>query len=122
MLARGKLLDWAADAGGMGVRANADTPEDAITARRFQAQGIGLCRTEHMFFDGERLPEEGKALAALRADFDRRITAILDEAGLSVPEVLGAWGGDRSGQFSEQRGHILAEMQVLARRHPGATW
>ena len=39
-----------------------------------------------------------------------------------MPEVLGAYGGDRSGQFSEQRGHILAEMQVLARRHPGATW
>ncbi|MFE7630485.1 1,2-phenylacetyl-CoA epoxidase subunit PaaC [Kocuria sp. NPDC057446] len=60
--------------------------------------------------------------SSLRADFDRRITAMLDEAGLSVPEVLGAWGGDRSGQFSEQRGHILAEMQVLARQHPGATW
>lgn len=51
-----QLLSWAAEAGGMGVRANADTPEDARTARRFNAQGIGLCRTEHMFFDGERLP------------------------------------------------------------------
>ena len=51
-----QLLVWADEMGGMAVRANADTPEDAHTARRFNAQGIGLCRTEHMFFDGERLP------------------------------------------------------------------
>ncbi|MTD99157.1 pyruvate, phosphate dikinase [Paracoccus sp. YIM 132242] len=51
-----QLLDWADAAGGIGVRANADTPEDALAARRFKAQGIGLCRTEHMFFDAERLP------------------------------------------------------------------
>ena len=51
-----QLLDWADAAGGIGVRANADTPEDARTARRFSAQGIGLCRTEHMFFDADRLP------------------------------------------------------------------
>jgi pyruvate,orthophosphate dikinase len=37
------------------VRANADTPEDAPLARRFGATGIGLCRTEHMFFEGERI-------------------------------------------------------------------
>ncbi len=51
-----QLLVWADAAGGIGVRANADTPEDARTARRFNAQGIGLCRTEHMFFDADRLP------------------------------------------------------------------
>jgi len=39
----------------MKVRANADTPLDARTARRFGAEGIGLCRTEHMFFDEERI-------------------------------------------------------------------
>ena len=80
---------------------------------------------DELFHDDELVESLGDVAvlpSSLRADFDRRITAILDEAGLSVPEVLGAWGGDRSGQFSEQRGHILAEMQVLARRHPGATW
>ncbi|MDP5308275.1 putative PEP-binding protein [Paracoccus sp. 2205BS29-5] len=51
-----RLLEWADAAGGIGVRANADTPEDARTARKFTAQGIGLCRTEHMFFDMDRLP------------------------------------------------------------------
>jgi pyruvate,orthophosphate dikinase len=50
-----RLLDWADGARRLGVRANADTPEDAERARAFGAQGIGLCRTEHMFFQEERL-------------------------------------------------------------------
>ncbi|PIE09611.1 MAG: pyruvate, phosphate dikinase [Rhodobacterales bacterium] len=49
------LLGWADQARDIGVRANADTPADAETARNFAAEGIGLCRTEHMFFEGERL-------------------------------------------------------------------
>ena len=47
---------WADDARRLGVRATADTPEDARRAREFGAQGIGLCRTEHMFFGDDRLP------------------------------------------------------------------
>jgi len=50
-----KLLGWADAVRDIGIRANADTPSDAATARRFNAQGIGLCRTEHMFFDEDRL-------------------------------------------------------------------
>jgi pyruvate,orthophosphate dikinase len=49
------LMDWADEARDIGIRANADTPEDALTARNFNADGIGLCRTEHMFFDEDRL-------------------------------------------------------------------
>ncbi len=49
------LLDWADAVRDIGVRANADTPDDARTARDFNAEGIGLCRTEHMFFDENRL-------------------------------------------------------------------
>jgi len=49
------LMHWAEDVADMGVRANADTPADAQTARNFNAHGIGLCRTEHMFFDPGRL-------------------------------------------------------------------
>ena len=49
------LLTWADEFRDIGVRANADTPADAQTARNFKAQGIGLCRTEHMFFEGDRL-------------------------------------------------------------------
>jgi pyruvate,orthophosphate dikinase len=49
------LLSWADDVCDIGIRANADTPADAQTARNFDAQGIGLCRTEHMFFEEARL-------------------------------------------------------------------
>nr|WP_218958643.1 pyruvate, phosphate dikinase [Thalassovita aquimarina] len=49
------LMTWADEVRDIGVRANADTPADAQTARNFKAQGIGLCRTEHMFFEGDRL-------------------------------------------------------------------
>ncbi|MFN3724046.1 MAG: putative PEP-binding protein [Paracoccaceae bacterium] len=49
------LLGWADEFRDIGVRANADTPADATTARQFAAQGIGLCRTEHMFFEENRL-------------------------------------------------------------------
>nr|WP_227446426.1 putative PEP-binding protein [Cognatishimia sp. F0-27] len=49
------LMAWADDARDIGIRANADTPADAATARNFNADGIGLCRTEHMFFEADRL-------------------------------------------------------------------
>ena len=48
------MLGWADELRRLGVRANADTPEDARRAREFGAEGIGLCRTEHMFFGPER--------------------------------------------------------------------
>jgi pyruvate, orthophosphate dikinase len=50
------ITAWADEIRRLGVRANADTPEDAARAREFGAEGIGLCRTEHMFFGDERLP------------------------------------------------------------------
>jgi pyruvate,orthophosphate dikinase len=49
------LLGWADEFRTLGVRANADTPHDAVNARELGAGGIGLCRTEHMFFEGERI-------------------------------------------------------------------
>ncbi|NLT35989.1 MAG: pyruvate, phosphate dikinase [Gaiellales bacterium] len=51
-----KVLHWADEVRVLGVRTNADTPEDARRAREFGAEGIGLCRTEHMFMQQERLP------------------------------------------------------------------
>ncbi|HZK43817.1 MAG TPA: pyruvate, phosphate dikinase [Syntrophomonadaceae bacterium] len=50
------LLDWANEIKTMAVRANADSPQDALKAREFGAEGIGLCRTEHMFMAHERMP------------------------------------------------------------------
>jgi len=81
-----KILSWADEFRNLGVRANADYPEDARRAREYGAQGIGLCRTEHMFFEEDRLPtvqrmitastpsERAEAIAALlpmqRSDFE----------------------------------------------------
>ena len=52
----GTILGWADESRRLRVRANADTPEDASKAREFGAEGIGLCRTEHMFMAADRLP------------------------------------------------------------------
>lgn len=51
----GQIMKWADEIRQIDVRTNADSPKDAKVARKFGAQGIGLCRTEHMFFDGERI-------------------------------------------------------------------
>lgn len=59
-----KILSWADDIRRLGVWANADYPEDAERARRYGAEGIGLCRTEHMFFQAERLPIVQKMILA----------------------------------------------------------
>ena len=66
-----RLLEWADDYRDIGVRANADTPADAQTARNFAAEGIGLCRTEHMFFEGDRLGVMREMIFAEESD-DRR--------------------------------------------------
>ena len=72
----------------------------------------------------ETLAAEGIAVlpSSLREQFDERIAYVLDKAGLAIPEVKQARSGQRTGRFSEHRGFILAEMQSLARQHPGATW
>ena len=59
-----KVLSWADDIRKLGVRANSDYPEDAKRARKYGATGIGLCRTEHMFFEEERLPIMQKVIVA----------------------------------------------------------
>ena len=52
------VLRWCDELREIGVRANADTPEDAIRAHRYGAEGIGLCRTEHMFMAADRQPQD----------------------------------------------------------------
>ena len=52
----GRIMGWADEFRALQVRTNADTPRDAKQAKKFGAQGIGLCRTEHMFFDADRIP------------------------------------------------------------------
>lgn len=57
-----QLMEWADETRTLNVRTNADTPVDSETAVRFGAEGIGLCRTEHMFFDEDRIPEVRKMI------------------------------------------------------------
>jgi pyruvate, orthophosphate dikinase len=70
------VLRWADELRQIGVRANADTPEDATRAHRFGAEGIGLCRTEHMFMAADRQP---KMRAMIMATDDAGRQAALDE-------------------------------------------
>jgi len=66
-----KFMGWSEPFRTMGVRANADIPRDAIQARAFGAEGIGLCRTEHMFFAEDRLPHM-RAMILANNEKDRR--------------------------------------------------
>lgn len=71
------LMSWADGIRRMGVRANAETPLDARTARDFGAEGIGLCRTEHMFFDAERIVAVRQMILADKLDARRAALARL---------------------------------------------
>ncbi len=67
-----KLMEWADKFRTLGVRTNADRPEDAAQAREFGAQGIGLCRTEHMFFDPKRIMAVREMIVAENEDTRRK--------------------------------------------------
>jgi len=72
-----RLLKWADEARVLRVRANADTPGDARIARAFGAEGIGLCRTEHMFFEGDRITPMREMIVARDETGRRRALAKL---------------------------------------------
>ncbi|HEV2641446.1 MAG TPA: putative PEP-binding protein [Candidatus Elarobacter sp.] len=72
-----ELLEWADEMRTLKVRANADTPRDARVARNFGAQGIGLCRTEHMFFEGDRINAMREMIVAHDEEGRRRALAKL---------------------------------------------
>ncbi|MDX3418571.1 pyruvate, phosphate dikinase [Streptomyces sp. MD20-1-1] len=77
----------------LGVRANADTPEDAARARRFGAEGIGLCRTEHMFLGDRRRLVEAMILADSDAERDRALEALLPFQRQDFSGILDAMDG-----------------------------
>ncbi|HEY5513453.1 MAG TPA: pyruvate, phosphate dikinase [Geomonas sp.] len=88
------LMGWVDKFRRMKVRANADTPHDARTAREFGAEGIGLCRTEHMFFDANRIAAVREMI--LSADIEGRRRALL--------KILPMQKGDFMGLFREMKG------------------
>jgi len=91
----GKLMDLASKYSVLKVRANADTPRDAQQAFAFGAEGIGLCRTEHMFFEGDRI----KAI--------REMILADDEAGrrVALAKLLPMQRGDFEGLFKVMQGY-----------------
>jgi ring-1,2-phenylacetyl-CoA epoxidase subunit PaaC len=70
----------------------------------------------------DELGDAGVRPSALKEAWERDIAAVLEEAGLELPQTKAALCKGRQGEHSEHLGYILAEMQVLARKHPGATW
>jgi pyruvate, orthophosphate dikinase len=94
------VLSWADEVRRLGVRANADTPEDARRAREFGAEGIGLCRTEHMFMAADRQPKMQAMIMAESGD-DRRA---------ALAELLPLQERDFEGLFEE-----MADLPVTIR-------
>lgn len=100
---------------------------DESRARIIQGFKLVWPYVDELFEDDElttRLAEAGVTVqpSTLRAGFDRLTGGIMAEAELDIPGVPQALGGGRRGKHSEFLGYILAEMQVLAREHPGASW
>ena len=71
----GQIMEWADEARTLKVRTNADNPRDAAQAVAFGAEGIGLCRTEHMFFEDERIPKIRRMILAENEDERREALA-----------------------------------------------
>jgi pyruvate,orthophosphate dikinase len=90
----GTLMTWVDKFRTMKVRANADTPHDSKVAREFGAEGIGLCRTEHMFFDAERI-------AAVR---EMILSEELEGRERALAKIMPMQKGDFIGLFREMKG------------------
>jgi len=90
----GTLMNWADQVRQLRVRTNADTPADAATARKFGAEGIGLCRTEHMFFEADRIIAVRQMILA-DAEADRKA---------ALAKLLPMQRSDFEGIFKEMAG------------------
>src|SRR6202789_585470 len=90
----GTLMQWADEVRQLKVRTNADTPGDAATARKFGAEGIGLCRTEHMFFEADRIIAVRQMILA-DAEADRKT---------ALAKLLPMQRSDFEGIFKEMAG------------------
>lgn len=89
------FMQWADEIRRLKVRANADTPRDAAQARKFGAEGIGLCRTEHMFFEEDRIPAMREMIVA-RTEEQRR---------KALEKLLPMQRGDFEALFREMKGY-----------------
>ncbi|HEY7801041.1 MAG TPA: putative PEP-binding protein [Dehalococcoidia bacterium] len=108
-----ELLAWADEASRMKVRTNADNPADAAKAVELGAQGIGLCRTEHMFF-GERLPIVREMLLAAAS-----AKALQAETEALKTEIVSATG-DKKAKSEQRLAEATARMRAPMERYVGA--
>ncbi len=108
------LLTWADEKRRLQVWANADYPRDAQRARRFGAQGIGLCRTEHMFFETERLPVVHEMILA--APEYRRVSG----QRRSLQTDLESAKGDKRAHLEHRLGLLEPTLQDLSKRYLGS--
>ena len=88
------IMEWADEVRRLGIRTNADTPKDAEQALTFGAEGIGLCRTEHMFFDPARIPAVREMIVATTTEQRKKALA----------KLLPMQRGDFEGIFRVMRG------------------
>lgn len=89
----GEIMKWANKIKTLKVRTNADNPKDAATAAKFGAEGIGLCRTEHMFFDEERIPAVRRMILSKakksRERYLKQLLPMQKEDFKNIYEVMG---------------------------------
>jgi len=112
------FMQWADQRRVLGVRTNADTPEQAEIARRFGAQGIGLCRTEHMFFAEERLPHVQEMIlwAPVVKDLEERLArrrAELENAGAEQQGRVQAEIDSLEGDLAQPRAQYLGALEHI---------
>jgi len=101
-----RLMKWAAELQPIGVRANADTPADAARAMALGAEGIGLCRTEHMFFEDERIVSFRRMI--LVAEKVKAVKDAIEAAGDDAKEVARIKAGNKA--VLKQYDQALAEL------------
>jgi pyruvate,orthophosphate dikinase len=100
-----KFMQWADEQRELGVRANADIPRDALAARKFGAEGIGLCRTEHMFFAEDRLPHMQRMIMACKDAADpKQAKALEKERRAALAKLLPMQRKDFYGLFRAMSG------------------
>jgi pyruvate,orthophosphate dikinase len=100
-----EFMNWAEENRTLGVRANADIPRDATVARNFGAEGIGLCRTEHMFFAQDRLPHMQRMIMACKDTQDEKEAAKYEkERRAALAKLLPMQRKDFFGLFKAMNG------------------
>ncbi|MBI3934554.1 MAG: pyruvate, phosphate dikinase [Acidobacteria bacterium] len=123
-----KFMGWADEFRKLGVRANADIPRDAAVARRFGAQGIGLCRTEHMFFAADRIRHmQAMILADNEKDRRKALAKLLpmqrkDFIGLfrvmeGLPVIIRLLDPPLH-EFLPKREELMVEIALLRQKNP----